>query len=80
MSRMTERIIRLPCSFGDTVYVVDTDDSIITVDERKVSGFRIGDDYELYIYTGVQGSPFKASDIGVTVFFSKEEAEKVLEG
>lgn len=75
------RFVELPCKVGDTVYFyafVQTDDcdGYYCVDQAKVSRISIDcDGLRISIYNRY----FDLSDIGKTVFLTREEAEKKLE-
>lgn len=65
-------LLKLPCKVGDTVYVLDVDDKII--DESTILSIHYNNEWEFdsdEIY-------FCESDIGHTVFITREEAEKQL--
>ena len=68
------RLVVLPCKVGDTVYKADFGDGFnkSEVRERIVRGFK---------HTVYSNYPFcDIADFGKTVFLTREEAEKVLEG
>ena len=72
------RVMILPCKAGDTVYII-FDKKIY---EGKCNGFeydRIMSDWFINIKTPDLGKTFEIfGDIGKTIFFKKEEAEKAL--
>lgn len=75
------RFVELPCKVGDIVYFheflqTDDCDGHYFVDQAKVS--RISIDYNGLILS-VWNRIFVLSDIGKTVFLTREEAEKKLE-
>jgi len=78
-----KKFIELPCSIGDTVYIVNeyhktiSSLRIISVMVRETGLFF---DWTLIegIYDNLQGFPER--EISKSVFLSREEAEKVLEG
>ena len=76
------RLLKLPCNVGDTV--VYTDGNMIL--EYEVYGFLVGKtgislaymSHYVEEYNRTFKSNFKVSDIGKTIFFTKEEAEAKL--
>lgn len=76
------RLLELPCAVGDTVFEIDEFEKEIT--KRKVYCIEI-DDYGVTVMVSEPGgySPYTGrtiDDFGKTVFLSKKEAEKALEG
>ena len=73
------RLIVLPCKLWDTLYDAYTGD----IRHHYVTEFSTrGKDVDIQVndYYAVVGCYCHASDIGKTVFLSREEAEKALEG
>ena len=76
------RWIELPCAIGDTVYFIDSpipavvDGIRIVEDGIIVDWVQYDKSYELTEVWDYGG--FDATDIGETVFFTAEEAEKAL--
>lgn len=88
--------VHLPCNLGDVVYCIDIGDygkykvkglsidvfgKLRIVVECDVHGYpQIGDCPEMFCGQPFCSQSFSANDFGKTVFFTCEEAEKVLEG
>lgn len=73
------RLLVLPCKLGDTLYDAYTGD----IKHHYVTEFSTrGKDIDIQVndFYAVGGCYSHASDIGKTVFLSREEAEKTLEG
>lgn len=71
------RFVELPCKVGDTVYVIENNEII----EDFVDQIGIGyycDGENIYQMDGIK-TDWYFSDIGKTVFLTREEAEKALE-
>lgn len=80
-------LVRLPCKVGDTVWDIDTG----RPEPYKITAFSYGchdllefgcDDEITFYYTGCDrpiAGAFLLSEIGKTVFLTREEAEKKLE-
>lgn len=79
-------LVRLPCKVGDTVYAPTRN----FVSEFRVSQFDFGGYEKSYLWVnwyltkGITGNfridGIKASEIGKTVFLTREEAEAALKG
>lgn len=78
-------LFKLPCKVGDTVYDIDLGNPI----PYKITGFSLGEideDYdipdtkELYFFaqSTIAEQRFPISEIGETIFLTKEEAKQVL--
>lgn len=70
------RFVELPCKVGDTVYVIENNEII----EDFVDQIGIGyycDGENIYQMDGIK-TDWYFSDIGKTVFLTREEAERVL--
>lgn len=70
------RFVELPCKIGDTVYVIENNEII----EDFVDQIGIGyycDGENIYQMDGIK-TDWYFSDIGKTVFLTREEAERVL--
>lgn len=83
-----KRLIKLPCAVGYTVYTNDSRDWwYLSKEDRpyevKVDFIGItragNDNFINVVFTAGQMSQFKFSDIGKTVFLTREEAEAALE-
>lgn len=80
------RLVILPCKVGDTVYVPTRN----FISEFRVSQFDYGGYEEPYLWVnwyltkGISGNfridGIRASEIGKTVFLTREEAEAALKG
>ena len=76
-----ERLIRLPCNLGDTVYEINRIRN--TVSEFIVKSFTISE-YGIFVgwvlFNGIYNnlSGFNDSEIGKTVFLTQSEAEAAL--
>lgn len=78
------RLVVLPCKVGDTVWFIKSNFSMakIPIEAKHVSIRGIDCDGEVW-YAAIMGyveRRFKGSDIGKTVFLSREEAEEALGG
>ena len=82
------RLLKLPCAVGDMVYTNDSRDWwYLSKEDRpyevKVDFIGItragNDNFINVVFTAGQMSQFKFSDIGKTVFLTREEAEAALE-
>lgn len=80
-------LYKLPCKVGDTVWDIDIGKPI----PYKITGFSLGDideEYdipntdEIYFYASstIVDQRFPISDIGETIFLSRESAEGALKG
>ena len=72
--------MKLPCKIGDTVYVIERMLGVTEIVPFEVKSILItNNDYRLIVinnnYLGLS-----ASEIGKTVFFTREKAEQVLKG
>jgi hypothetical protein len=78
-------LVKLPCKDGDTVYEVDIwfkEHGIITC---EVFGFHYKNELSFYVkviegHGKGSGYEFSVSDIGKTVFLTREAAEQALKG
>lgn len=78
------RLIVLPCNVGDTVFTKTRK----TISSFEVKGFFVGRDGDIFIrwnlidgfYGPYRMDGFSPDKIGKTVFLTREEAEKALEG
>ena len=74
-------VIVLPCKVGDTLYEIherrNSGKWIKTISERHVNGIEVGLHNVLIARCGTTISVF-LSDLGKTVFLTREEAEKAL--
>jgi hypothetical protein len=71
------RLIVLPCKAGDSIYPINIDREL-NKPPLRVTGFRFsGFDNEGWIEIGLL--KYKVSEIGKTVFLTREEAEKALQ-
>lgn len=76
--------VHLPCKVGDTVYFIELEfnDKIRNFEPKihrtTVKGYTVNARYILY-HTR-KGNDFTDSMLGKTVFLTREEAEKALEG
>ena len=75
-------LIDLPCKVGDTVYFIDADEVNAWIDEYKVKWFYCSSRgvNRVYSVCGTLAKNFRPKDFGKTVFLTREEAEKALEG
>lgn len=77
------RCLVLPCKVGDTVYYIEKNKKIY---ESKVHAFSFGKDNltkygQIHIYDyDKDNATRKISNFGKTIFLTREEAEKALEG
>lgn len=76
-----DRLVKLPCKVGDTVYGINTDRNIVSalkIISVKIYSYAIYFDYQLIdgIYKNIVS--FADADIGKTVFLTKAEAEERL--
>lgn len=82
------RCVVIDVKIGQRVWILDVgeygDDEIAQPLGLKVYGIALSDDHETYYFVkpplGMDIDPFSHEDIGKTVFLSREEAEKALEG
>ena len=76
------RLVMLPCKVGDTVYFIDADEVNAWIDEYKVKWFYCSSRgvNRVYSVCGTLAKNFRPKDFGKTVFLTREEAEKALEG
>lgn len=71
-------VVALPVNIGETVYYIFCDSSIL---ELKVASIEIAPIETFRIVFGCYGGVgFYERDIGKTVFFTREEAERALKG
>jgi hypothetical protein len=71
------RLVVLPCKVGDSIYPINIDREL-NKPPLRVTGFRFsGFDNEGWIEIGLL--KYKVSEIGKTVFLTREEAEKALQ-
>jgi hypothetical protein len=71
------RLVVLPCKAGDSIYPINIDREL-NKPPLRVTGFRFsGFDNEGWIEIGLL--KYKVSEIGKTVFLTREEAEKALQ-
>lgn len=72
------KYIELPCKIGDILYEPYEDD----IDESRVTSICIkADEIEIEADSGIFiANSFDKNDIGKTVFLTKEEAQKALQG
>ena len=81
MFKDKSRFIELPCKVGDVVYQVTRN----FISEFRVRFVEIATCGNLFLHTDLisvivyTGEVFSESDIGKTVFLTREEAEKALE-
>ncbi len=72
------RLVVLPCKAGDSIYPINIDREL-NKPPLRVTGFRFsGFDNEGWIEIGLL--KYKVSEIGKTVFLTREEAEQALNG
>ncbi len=72
------RLVELPCKAGDPIYHINIDRDL-NKPPLRVTGFRfLGFDNEGWIEIGPL--KYRVSEIGKTVFLTREEAEKALKG
>lgn len=82
------RCVVIDVKIGQRVWILDVgeygDDEIAQPLGLEVYGIALSDDHETYYFVkpplGMDIDPFSHEDIGKTVFLSREEAEKALEG
>lgn len=82
------RCVVIDVKIGQRVWILDVgeygDDEIAQPLGLEVYGITLSDDHETYYFVkpplGMDIDPFSHEDIGKTVFLSREEAEKALEG
>ena len=69
-------LVRLPCKVGDTIYRCG--DPIKKIYEWQIAYVEVYDDETVFVDDS--DNTFVEADIGKTVFLTREEAEKALEG
>ena len=69
-------LLRLPCKVGDTIYRCG--DPIKKIYEWQIAYVEVYEDETVFVDDS--DNTFVEADIGKTVFLTREEAEKVLEG
>jgi hypothetical protein len=71
-------LVRLPCKVGDTVYVID-EFSNYQIEENEIHGikYKIRNNYNK-IYFELNVRYMESTDIGETLFLTKQEAEQAL--
>ena len=82
------RCVVIDVKIGQRVWILDVgeygDDEIAQPLGLEVYGIALSDDHETYYFVkpplGMDIDPFSHEDIGKTVFLSRDEAEKALEG
>ena len=82
-----ELLVRLPCKAGDTVYVTEPryyNGAVHTgIQNGKVYGFEFDEEWVVWVHLADDnphsGNAYPIADIGKTVFFTREAAERALE-
>lgn len=69
-------LVRLPCKVGDTIY--RRGDPIKKIYEWQIAYVEVYEDETVFVDDS--DNTFVEADIGKTVFLTREEAEKALEG
>ena len=69
-------LVRLPCKVGDTIYRCG--DPIKKIYEWQIAYVEVYEDETVFVDDS--DNTFVEADIGKTVFLTREEAEKALEG
>lgn len=77
------KIVELPCRVGQTVYVVDNNlpKTFLGIEMAVCCGFEIMSNNENRYYiknSAWNNKTFRESDIGLSIFFTKEKAEAKL--
>lgn len=72
------KLMRLPCAYGDTVYVIDCDkEKNFSIVETTIYEIRINCN-GLFLFPDMDRPAFRPWDFGDTVFLTREEADIAL--